>query len=159
GNGHEEFSFPESVDTAGVVGEIGYPHVERAMLRTALSRAATPYPSWELGEKLATTAAYYFLFRDKSYVDAKTPVLGSYVATLGRGLGTGANDLLPRERYSSDIPDQVYGLHAQAVAWQGLRAMSLVWAATGHRALAARCRVLAARLEAGLMRAVARSQQ
>jgi hypothetical protein len=159
GNEHEEFSFPESLDAAEVLGEEGYPRIERAMLRTSLSRAATPYPSWELGEKLAATAAYYFLFRDAAYVEAKTPVLSRYVATLGSSLAAGRNGLLPPERYSSDIPDEVYGLHAQAAAWQGLREMGLVWAATGHFELAARSRMLASRLGAGLRRAVARSQR
>ncbi|HEY7207163.1 MAG TPA: hypothetical protein VH416_02895 [Gaiellaceae bacterium] len=159
GNAHEEFSFPESVDVAQVAGEAGYPAVERAILRTSLGRPATPYPSWELGEKLVATAAYYFLYRDAAYVDAKTPSLSRYVAALGRGVGADGNGLLPRERYSSDIPDEVYGLHAQAVAWQGLREMSVVWAATDHPVLAARSRNLSTRLGAGLRHAIASSQQ
>ncbi|MGZ4352051.1 MAG: hypothetical protein ACXVZ4_00775, partial [Gaiellaceae bacterium] len=64
--------------------------------------------------------------------------------------------LLDRERYSSDIPDQVYGLHSQAVVWQALRAIAASWP---DRVLAARAHVLAARLEPGLRRAVARSQR
>jgi hypothetical protein len=48
----------------------------------------------------------------------------------------------------------VYGLHSQAVAWQGLRAMGHVWSRTGRPALGARCLALAARLEAGLREAV-----
>jgi hypothetical protein len=67
--------------------------------------------------------------------------------------------MLPRERYSSDISDPVYGLHAQATVWQGLRSMASVWASTGQASLAAEARSLAARLEAGLRRAVRESQR
>src|SRR5439155_1679704 len=52
----------------------------------------------------------------------------------------------------------VYGLHSQAIAWQGLRSMGLVWAESGHLQLAARSRRLASRLEAGLRAAVRASQ-
>src|SRR5206468_8521658 len=104
------------------------------------------------------TALYYRLFRDGAYVDEVTPVLGRYVDTLGRQISTGRRGLLGRERYSSDIADSVYGLHSQAIAWQGLRSMGLVWAETGHVELAARSRRLASRLEAGVRAAVRTSQ-
>ena len=154
GNPYEEFSFPESVDVAQVMSEYGFAEVGRAILRTSLQRKPTPYPNWKMGEKLVASALYYRLFADRSYVDRVTPVLSGYVDALGRQLAASARGILQRERYSSDIPDSVYGFHSQAVAWQGLRAMGQVWAATGNRALAARCRALAKRLEAGLRKAV-----
>ena len=40
--------------------------------------------------------------------------------------------LLPRERYSSDIADEIYSLQGQTLVWQGLLAMGRVWAETGH---------------------------
>ena len=40
--------------------------------------------------------------------------------------------MLDRERFSSDIKDSVYGLHSQAIVWQGLAPMAPVWAATGR---------------------------
>ena len=83
-----------------------------------------------------------------------TPVLRGYVATLGRQIDASPTGLLDRERYSSDIHDAVYGLHSQAVVWAGLRGMADAWGRPGSRALAARCRALAARLETGLRRAV-----
>ena len=60
---------------------------------------------------------------DPAYLDAVTPALRSYVDALGRQIGA-SHGLLDRERYSSDIPLSVYGLHSQAVAWQGLRAIA-----------------------------------
>jgi hypothetical protein len=157
GNPYEEFSFPEGVDVAQVLAEWGFGEVSRSILRTSLTRAPNPYPNWKMGEKLLGSAVQYRLAGDAAYVRQATPVLRGYVEKLAAQLG--ANGLLARERYSSDIPDQVYGLHSQAVVWQGLRGMADVWAATGRPALAARARSLSARLGAGLRRAVAQSQR
>jgi hypothetical protein len=159
GNPYEEFSFPESVDGAMVMSEYGYADVARTMLRTSLFRRPTPYPNWKMGEKLVGTALQYRLHADAAYVRAVTPVLRGYVAALGRQIEHDRRGLLGRERYSSDIPDQVLGLHSQAVVWQGLRAMGDAWAELGQRALAARCARLATRLERGLRAAVAASQR
>ena len=159
GNPYEQFSFPESIDVAQVMGEYGFGEVERAILGTSLTRKPTPYPNWKMGEKLVGHASYYRLFRDGAYIEQVTPVLRRYVAALGRQITASGRRMLKRERYSSDIPDSVYGLHSQAIAWQGLRTMGHVWAETGRRALAARCQLLAARLETGLRRAVRASRK
>ncbi len=157
GNPYEEFSFPEGVDVAQVLAEWGFGAVSRSILRVSLTRAPNPYPNWKMGEKLLGSAVQYRLAGDSAYIRQATPTLRGYIERLARQLG--ANGLLARERYSSDIPDLVYGLHGQAVVWQGLRAMADVWAQTGQEALAARARSLAARLGLGLHTAVARSQR
>jgi hypothetical protein len=87
------------------------------------------------------------------------PALRTGVERLARERAASRTGLLPRERYSSDIAAHVYSLEGQALVWQGLLAMGQVWAETGHRALAARCRTLAARLEIGLRRAVRASDR
>jgi hypothetical protein len=158
GNPYQQFSFPEGVDVAQVMAARGFPDVARSILLTSLTRSPTPYPNWKLGQKLVGSALYYRLTRDRSYVRKVTPVLREYVARLRRELAASDRGLLERERYSSDIPDSVYGLHSQAVAWQGLRWMGDVWAETGNRALAATSRALAAKLGSGLRAAVRRSQ-
>ena len=158
GNPYEQFSFPEGLDVAQVMGEYGFGPVERSIVRTSLTRKPTPYPSWKMGQKLLATASYYLRFRDRRHVVVTTPTLRRYVEQLAGRLES-RRGLLTRERYSSDIPDQVYGLHSQAVAWQGLKAMAGVWEQTGHRVLARRARTLAARLETGLRRAVRASQR
>src|SRR5262249_22031700 len=94
---------------------------------------------------------------DAAYVRDATPILRSYLAALERRLQP--RGLLRRERYSSDIPDQVYGLHAQAIVWEGLRLMASVWNETGDRALARRARLLAARLGGGIRAVVRRSER
>jgi hypothetical protein len=159
GNAYEEFSFPEGVDVAEVMSAWGFQDVARAILNTSLGRRPTPYPNWKMGQKLVGSALYYRLFRDRSYVDRVTPVLQGYVEALASQITASRSGLLQRERYSSDIADSVYGLHSQAVAWQGLRWMGQVWEQTGRRSLAARCRGLAAKLERGLRAAVRRSER
>jgi hypothetical protein len=157
GNPYEEFSFPEGVDVAQVMGELGHGGVQRAIMRRALATSPTPYPNWKRGEKLLGWAAYYRLSRDREAIEQATPTLRRYVAELGAQVRASPQSLLARDRFSSDIVDPVYGLHAQAVAWQGLRAMSLVWAQTGERALALESARTAARLERGLRKAVGAS--
>jgi hypothetical protein len=157
GNPYEEFSFPEGVDVAQVLAEWGFGAVSRSILRVSLTRRPVPYPSWKMGEKLLGSAVQYRLAGDAIYIRQATPTLRGYVERLARAQEP--SGLLARERYSSDIPDAVYGLHGQAVVWQGLRAMAAVWTQTGQPALATRARSVAARLERGLRKAVARSQR
>jgi hypothetical protein len=159
GNPYEEFSFPEGVDVAQVLGGWGFPDVDRAILRTSLGTRPTPYPNWKMGQKLVGSALHFRRFRDRAYIDDVTPALRGYVDTLGRQIVGSPLGILHRERYSSDIPDVVYGLHSQAVVWQGLRWMAQVWDEMGRPALGARCRRLAARLETGLRRAVHASER
>jgi hypothetical protein len=159
GNPYEQFSFPEGVDVSQVMGELGFGPVSRQIMRTSLTRKETPYPNWKMGEKLLGSARYYRLFRDRGYIASVTPTLRRYVGTLGRQIEASPTGLLGRERYSSDIPDQVLGLHSQAVVWQGLSWMGQVWSETGNGPLARRCRTLATRLAGGLRRAVAASQR
>jgi hypothetical protein len=159
GNPYEELSFPEEPDVAQVMGEQGYGEVERALLEASLARGSSGYASWKRGERLFVSAMYFRLFRDRGYVDTASPRLAGYVAALGKALGRDGVPILGRERYSSDIPDRVFGLHAQTVAWAGLRAMAAVWAETGRPELAQRARTLAVRLEGGLRNAVRASER
>jgi hypothetical protein len=159
GNPYEQFSFPESVDVAEVMGSLGYPAVARSIMVTSLTRKDTPYPNWKMGKRLVGSALHYRLTRDRAYVDAATPTLRRYVDELGSQITTSSTGLLARERYSSEIPDEVLGLHSQATVWQGLLAMGRAWEDTGEAQLARRCEALATRLEAALRRAVASSQR
>ena len=157
GNPYEEFSFPESLDGAQVLAELGFFDVARTIVRASLTRRPTPYPRWKQGEKLLAAATVVRLSGDRERLTRLTPTLRAYVASLERKLGRG--DLLAAERFSSDIPDSVQGLHAQAVAWQGLSAIADVWAASGQPAQAARARRVAQRLGSGLRRAVRASER
>ena len=158
GNAYEQFSFPEGVDAAQVLDAHGHADVARAMLRVSLTRLYRPYPNWKVGQKLVGWALHYRLGRDRAALEAVTPVLRGYVDELESQLDASGRGLLARERFSSDIPDSVYGLHSQAVAWQGLRWIGQAWIDAGQRALGARCLRLADRLERGLRAAVRTSQ-
>ncbi|HSJ94335.1 MAG TPA: hypothetical protein VK896_09910, partial [Gaiellaceae bacterium] len=157
GNPYEQFSFPETIDTARVLAELGYESVARAVLRSALPARPTPYPSWKMGTKLLGYGAHHRLHRDRPALAAATPALGGFVDSLARLQEP--SGLLPRERFSSDIPDEVYGLHAQATIWQGLREIADAWDDIGRRDLARRARSVAGRLERGLRDAVRRSRR
>jgi hypothetical protein len=158
GNPYEEFSFPESVDDAQVMAAYGFTDVSRSMLRVSLTRRPTPYANWKMGTKLLASATQFRLARDRAYLDFATPVLRGYVRALARQLPAGPG-LLDRERYSSDIGDQVLGLHAQAVAWQGLLGIAAAWRQTGRAAEAALAARTADRLAAGLRAALRRSER
>lgn len=159
GNSYQQFSFPEGIDVAQVMSAFGFSEVASSMLLRSLSTPRSPYPNWRIGQKLVGSALHYRLFRDRAFVDGMTSALRDFVESLERQITTGRRGILDRERYSSDVRDLVFGLHSQAVAWQGLRAMGQVWAEAGHLAAAVRCRRLAARLEVGLRNAVGRSQR
>jgi hypothetical protein len=116
------------------------------------------FTNWRAGERLVAGAQYFALTHDARYVAEELPGVVSVVSRLEHEL-TGRNGLLARERYSSDIPDQIYSLQGQTLVWQGLLGMSRVWSASGHVALARRARTLALRLQSGLRRAVATSQR
>jgi hypothetical protein len=157
GNPYEEFSWPEGIDVARVLGELGYGTAERSILRTSLTRRLEPYANWKRGEKLLGSAQYFRLYGDRAYLAAVTPALRSYVDALGRQIAS-SGGLLDRERYSSDIPYSVYGVHSQAVAWQGLTEIAAAWTQAGQPALAARAHSLAARLGRALRGAVRASE-
>ena len=96
------------------------------------------FTNWRAGERLVAGAQYFRLYGDRRYVAEELPGLVATVNRLARQQAAGHDGLLARERYSSDIPDEIYSLQGQALVWQGLLAMSRVWASTGHPALAER---------------------
>ncbi len=157
GNPYEEFSFPESLDEAQVLAELGFFPESRTTLQVSFTRKPRPYPSWTMGEKLLASAVYARLSGDRRFLARATPTLSGYVAALRRRQeGSG---LLAPEHFSSDIPDAVQGLHAQAVAWQGLLAIASVWAGGGRPGYATEARRVAGRLGSALRRAVASSSR
>ena len=113
------------------MGEYGFQDVNRAILDVASWRKLVWTANWRMGARLLGTARYYRLFHDDAYLDKHTRRLASYVTRLRAQL-RGRRHLLNRERFSADVWLKVYGLHSQAVAWQGLREMASVWAETGR---------------------------
>jgi hypothetical protein len=158
GNPYQEFSYPEGIDVAEVMSAYGLSDVARSILVKSLGQRPTRFPNWQMGQKLVGVALYYRLIRDRAFVDEATPVLRRYVVDLSRQIRSTRSGILQRERYSSDIPARVYGLHSQAIVWEGLQGMARVWREVGRASLAARCAALARRLEAGLRWAIRTSE-
>ncbi len=157
GNPYERFSW-ELPDVAEVMGAYGYRGVEQSILDASL-HATTVFPNRAAGERMVGSADYFRRYGDTAYVDRVTPrfrrVVESFVRQLDAG---GTRSLLRRERYGADILGPIYGLHAQTLALQGLRAMADVWARTNRPNLAAQASQAADRLDAGLRAAVAAAQ-
>lgn len=166
GNRYEQLSTPEAMDVARVLASYGYLRETRSILRTSLRKRPSVPPTsltrstnWRMGARLVAFAHYYRLSGDAAEIRRATPTLRAYVRRLGRQIDASRHGLLHRERFSSDVSDRVYGLHSQTVVWQGLRAMAETWARVGNDRLARECSRLQRRLEAGLRRAVRRSQR
>jgi hypothetical protein len=159
GNVYEELSYAEALDVAQVMAGYGYGDVARQILRYTLRRLPARFTYWRAGERMVSGAAYFRLTGDTAFVAEELPALRPVVARLERELQWSPVGLLPRERYSSDIPDMIYSLQGQTLVWQGLLAMSRVWFATGRPELARRAQVLGVRLERGLRRAVRQSRR
>jgi hypothetical protein len=159
GNVYEELSYAEALDVAQVMAAYGYGPVSRQILRYTLRRLSARYTNWRAGERLVAGAQYFFLTRDAAYVTEETPGLAAVVERLRAELDRSTNGLLPRERYSSDIADEIYSLQGQTLVWQGLLATARLWEATGHVQLAGDARALALRLQGPLRRAVRASER
>jgi hypothetical protein len=157
GNAYERFSW-ELPDVAEVMGTYGYGGVERAILNQAL-RAPTLFPNRSAGERMLAAADYLRRFGDTNFVERVTPRFRRDLESFGRQLDTAVPPgLLRRERYGADITGPIYGLHAQVLALQGLRAIADMWTRTSRPQLAAEATQAGDRLEAGLRSAVAASE-
>jgi hypothetical protein len=156
GNSYERYSW-ELPDVAEVMGDFGYGRIERAILGAAM-HAHSYFPNRAAGERMAAVAHFYRRFLDRRYVNRVTPTFRRYLDAFQRQLDASPYSLLGRERYGADITQPIYGLHAQVLALQGLKAMSTTWEQTAHPLLADQAAQLAARLDAGLRQAVRLSE-
>ena len=151
-NAYERFSW-EMVDVAEVLGEYGFVGVERQIVEQSFHRRSV-FPNRAAGVRMAGVADYYRKSGDTSFVERMTPALQILLGKLQAQLAQSPNGLLDRERYGVDVTRPVYGLHGQALALQGLRAIAGVWLETGHTPLAVQATAAADQLEAGLRAAV-----
>ena len=159
GNVYEELSYAEALDVAQVMAAYGYGDVSRQILRYTLRRLPARFTNWRAGERLVAGAQYFRLVHDRRYVAEEAPGLRATVDRLTHELADSRTGLLPRERFSSDMADEIYSLQGQTLVWEGLLAMGRVWTETGYTALARSARTLAVSLEQGLRRAVGASER
>ncbi|MBB4664073.1 hypothetical protein [Conexibacter arvalis] len=161
GNLYETYFQPESSSALQRLAEYGFPAAARDGLQALLplSKGATRYPNWERGEKLSHAAAYWFLTGDTAFIRANTPTYASLMDTMASQLAADPNGILPREGASGDITASLYGTHAQAVGWRGMRDMALVWRLIGESALAARYEPIAESFRRSLRAAIDSSKR
>ena len=147
GNPYEELSFAESLDSAEVLVEYGFPNVAKAILQVSLDRLRKKpkrFTAFRAGHLLSTAALYYRLTRDRPFIRRETPELYRLVRQIRSSqIRSGpARGRLHPERLSSDLPYDVDSVNGAIAAWQGLLAIDRVWSVTGHRGTAAQARVL-----------------
>ena len=157
GNSYGRFSW-ELMDVAEVMGAYGYNGIEHTILKAA-GHAPTYFPNRAAGERMTVAADYFRRYHDEAYVRKVTPALRRAVDSFAQQIAADPHGLLQRERYGSDIGEPIYGMHAQALALQGLWSMVPVWQQTGYPALAAQAADVAARLQASLRAAVSSNEQ
>lgn len=138
-NGYEttdpNFAFvPEVSTSVAALGQMGFLDEYRANLRQILAKGqgAGAFPSWEQGIKLQSAADYYLLSNDASYLRDNLATFQAYLADFREQRAKDPNGLLEKQRYGSDIPEPVYGIHLQSDAWRGMRDMGLVLRLAGE---------------------------
>lgn len=158
GNTYEELSFAEALDAARVMSSLGRADVSEAILRNAARRLPARYSNWRAGALLAAAATHVDMggTLPSSVERTLDAVLRRFEAHLRHD---GADRLLGREPFSSDVRRRVLAIHGQAVAWQGLESMSRAWERSGRPQLAVRARRAASRLAGALRPAIVASER
>lgn len=159
GNSYEAFYQPECSDTVETLGHLGFTDVYRSSLEDLLPLSKGPTQrNWEVGTKMYHAVDYYRLTGDASLLEKHEATYRAYGEDLIAQNAADPNGLLERQRYSSDIPAGVYGLHQIGFAQRGIQDLAEVWRELGRSDLADRYAPFAATLEANYQDAVRRSQ-
>lgn len=108
------------------------------------------------GHKLQLLAAYYWLTRDKEFIEA-TRTKWEGVAAFIRASRRTDNGLLPRDNYAGDVKTQVYSLNSNANCWRGLRDLAAVLEDVGSKEQAADLRKEAVAFRKVILDAVSKS--
>jgi hypothetical protein len=91
------------------------------------------------GHKLQLLAHYYWVTRDKEYVEQSRAKWEPVVAFIRASRKTD-NGLLPKDNYAGDVNTQVYSLNSNANCWRGLHEMAAVLEDIGDKDKAAELR-------------------
>jgi hypothetical protein len=165
GNPYEELSYAESLDTAEIAAEYGYPSVAKSIIELSITRMRLRpgrFTASRGAHILSTAAQYYRLTRDRAFLHAETPALAQLVERIAqRRIAKGAaRGRLQPEALSTDLEGHdVDSVPGQITAVEGLLSIGRVWSSTGYRADAARARTIAVGLDEVLRPAVARGSK
>lgn len=103
--------------------------------------------------KLRLLADYYVITRDQDLIRDTRPLWQREIDLI-LGARDPSTDLLPREKYCSDIDTRVRSTRTNANAWRGLRDMALVLEDIGEREQAARLAAIAAEYRQTILAAI-----
>jgi hypothetical protein len=136
GNPYEMAFLMEAHESIEPLGRFGFGQRHAQELSGLIDDTNGPgpewYESWERGFKLSAAVTHFYLTGDASIIEKRLDVYLGYLTDFERQQGSDPNGLLSPERYAWDIPDHIYGLHSQAVAWRGMRDMAQVLVDLGH---------------------------
>jgi hypothetical protein len=103
--------------------------------------------------KLEGLAAYYFVTRDAELALKNAPLWQQETNLILTSFGKD-NELLPREKYCSDIDTPVISINANANCWRGLRDMALVLEDMGNTEYAAKLMKAAGAMRKAILAAI-----
>lgn len=129
GNPYEVHYNAEGHDSVQALGLFGFLPEYRAGLESFLKQESSIY---EKGERLVHAADYYFLTRDRSFIEAHQSQFQRFLSEFVTEMS--CNDgLLRKEPGGTDISGNTlhYNINHQAVAWRGWRDMLEVWRELG----------------------------
>src|SRR5205823_12525960 len=110
------------------------------------------------GHKLQLLAHYYWVTRDREFIEQSRPKWEPVAAFIRASRKTD-NGLLPKDNYAGDVNTQVYSLNSNANCWRGLRDLAAVLEDVGERDRAAELRREAAEFRKVILDAVAKSER
>jgi hypothetical protein len=108
------------------------------------------------GHKLQLLTHYYWVTRDKEYIE-DTRAKWEPVVSFIRASRKTDNGLLPKDNYAGDVNTQVYSLSSNANCWRGLRDMAAVLDDVGDKDKAAELLKEANAFRKAILDAVAKS--
>ena len=109
----------------------GFANDTKRMLPIMLDYSRDKLDFHNAGFKLQALAHYYWLTRDKNFLEASRSKWSKEVDRIVNGREPQLG-LAPRERYCGDIATLVYSLNASATGWRGLHDMAAILADAGH---------------------------
>ncbi|RSS81119.1 hypothetical protein [Streptomyces sp. WAC06614] len=159
GNSYEDFYQAESSDTVGTLGHLGFTEMYASSLADLLPLTkGRDRRNFEMGAKLLHAADYWHLTHDTPFLLKNEPTYSAFLEDLIKQNAADPNNLLERQRYSSDIARTVYGLHQIGLAQRGAQVISQVWLELGYEDRGQRYADFAAKLKEGYERAVRKSR-
>lgn len=156
GNQYERLYEAEGSDAALAMLAFGYEEDAKRMFVPLLNFTRAGLENHQAAFKLHDVTRCYWQTRDREWVLAMRPWWEKELNRLMSGR-SGAEGLLPKERYCGDIATPVHSLSVEAKAWRALHDLPPVLREIGNHELAERVSQFAAELRPRLLDVVQRS--